>query len=107
MRDYQYDHVHLRSPDSDATASFHQRRSDPEQARQEHHGYDIRQQVKADSGSGSTGSISSPTRSARASRGALPITSPGGSGGPCSPAPASRTTRRPRSARGVSRLGRA
>jgi alpha/beta hydrolase fold len=50
---------------------------------------------------------SSPIRSVRASRSALPITGPGGSGGPCSLAPASLTACRPRSARGPSRCGSA
>jgi len=55
----------------------------------------------------SAGSTSLPIRSVRASRSALPITGPGGSGGPCSLVPASLTACRPRSARGPSRRGRA
>jgi pimeloyl-ACP methyl ester carboxylesterase len=50
---------------------------------------------------GSMGSMSSPTRAERALRNVLPITGPGGSGGPCLPVPASLRARRPRSARSV------
>jgi hypothetical protein len=54
--------------------------------------------------SGSIGSTLSPTRSARVSRSASPITGPDGLGVPCSPAPVSLAPCRRRSAPGASRL---